>query len=107
MEWGRYVDSQMYEATLEGEDKERYYKINGIRARVLRRLLGENEMITADLQTTAKIEDVPYRQRPPQADDPDDPFGLWDKSDPAPVPKGTYKDPQQLWDELEARRKRR
>jgi hypothetical protein len=104
MEWGQYVEAQMYEATLDGEDRERYYKINGIRARVLRRLLGEEEASSAELSTTAKIEDVPNRVRPPQADDPDDPFGLWDKSDPAPPPRGQYKDPQELWDRLNGKK---
>jgi hypothetical protein len=103
MQWGRYIEGAMYEATLEGDAKDIYYKNSEIRSRVLRSILEadddpEEVRARSTLHTTAKIEDVPYRQRPPQADDPDDPFGLYDKSEPPRVrAAGRYKDPADFW----------
>lgn len=102
MSWGRYIEAEMYEATLEDEAQKIYFKNKGIREQVLRRILGDS---SADgfRRRQVKMEDVPFRVRPPMADDPDDPLGLYDKSDPVPAPTGRYKDPRELWDQLNGR----
>lgn len=99
MAWGRFIENEMYEATLEGDAKEIYYKNKGIRERVLRKILGQ-ESSGFTLRRRESTVEVPFRTRQPMADDPDDPFGLYDKSDPLPAPKGRFKDPRELWNQL-------
>jgi hypothetical protein len=90
----------------DADERQRMNEINNRRQQVLQSILespvGLQHQSALGPVVINKV-DVPGRTRPPQADDPEDPFGLWDKTPPKPPPSGKFKDPMDVWRQAEAR----
>lgn len=101
--FGTWVESELDQINnLKPDEKAKIVELQNRKQRKLEEVLkvGARQSSSRGLVLVNKV-DVPGRTRPPQADDPEDPFGLWDKSDPGKPHRKYAKDPADLWKERE------